>query len=179
MIYSIGHGNRSWPDFLDILVSKNCKFLIDVRSFPVSKFNPSFNKDQLDEQCRISGVKYVFMGDALGGRPADRSLYDKEGHADYQLIEKSPQYTAGISRLEKAASIAENTFIMCSELNPCDCHRSKLIGKSLEELGISIRHIDKNGNETSQAQVINKIDHGQADLFGDSAATTKSRGKYR
>lgn len=178
MIYSIGHGNRSWPELFSLLASKNCKFLIDVRSFPASKFNPSFNKEHLDEQCRIAGIKYVFMGDELGGRPADKSLYDSAGRADYQLIEKSPQYIAGISRLQKAANISDNTFIMCSELSPCDCHRSKLIGKTLEGLGISIRHIDKIGAEASQSRVIDQIDNGQADLFGDSAAITKSRGKY-
>ena len=179
MIYSIGHGNRTWAEFLSLLASKNCKFLIDVRSFPASKFNPSFNKDQLDEKCRLADIKYVFMGDTLGGRPADRSLYDSAGRADYQLIERSPRYIAGISRLEKAANISQSTFIMCSELSPCDCHRSKLIGKSLEGLGIPIRHIDKFGIETSQTHVIDQIDNGQADLFGDSATITKSRGKYR
>lgn len=179
MIYSIGHGNRSWPEFLSLLVSKNCKFLIDVRSFPSSKFNPSFNKDQLDQQCRLAGIKYVFMGDTLGGRPANKSLYDIAGRADYQLIEKSLPYVEGISRLERASRISENTFVMCSELSPCDCHRSKLIGKSLEVLGISILHLDKIGAEVSQSQVIDQIDCGQADLFGDNETISKSRGRYR
>ena len=63
MLFSIGHGNRSWDSFLEILTAQECKFLIDVRSFPRSRFNPSFDRAVLEEACSSAGIKYVFMGD--------------------------------------------------------------------------------------------------------------------
>lgn len=178
MIYSIGHGNRSWTAFLELIRSFDCKYLIDVRSFPKSKFNPSFDREALEAACKDAGIKYVFMGDAIGGRPSDKSLYDDEGKADYTKIEKSKKYIEGISRLEKASGIRENTFIMCSELSPSECHRSKLIGRTLSEIGIQITHIDKKGIPISQEDAIDQITNGQGDLFGESPSITKSRGRY-
>jgi len=179
MIYSIGHGNRSWAEFLELIRTYECKYLIDVRSFPRSKFNPSFDRDTLESSCSEAGIKYVFMGDVMGGRPSDKSLYDGEGKADYRKIEGSKKYADGIHRLEKASRIPENTFIMCSELSPSDCHRSKLIGKTLSDMGIEITHVDKNGSPISQESAIDLITKGQGDLFGEPPSITKSRGRYR
>lgn len=179
MIYTIGHGNRTWADFSSLLVKFGCEYLIDVRSLPFSKFNSAFNKEQLQKHCHSVGIKYVFMGDTLGGRPADTRLYDTSGRADYNRIRESSPYGAGIERLRKAASIPASTFIMCSELNPCECHRSKLIGRTLDEMQIPVMHIDKNGNKVTQVSVMMELDGGQGDFFGDGASTTKSRAKYR
>lgn len=179
MIYTIGHGNRTWTTFSRILFNFRCEYLIDVRSFPFSKFNSAFNRSELQEHCRTVGISYVFMGDTLGGRPADTQLYDESGHADYTRIQESNSYAKGIARLRKAAAIPASTFIMCSELNPCECHRSKLIGKTLDEMKIPITHIDKNGCQVTQERVMLDLDGGQGDFFGAGTSTTRSRAKYR
>lgn len=179
MIYTIGHGNRTWAAFSSLLTKFECGYLIDVRSFPFSRFNGAFNKEELKGHCRLMGIKYVFMGDTLGGRPADTTLYDASGRADYRRIKESTSYGIGIERLRKAATLPTSTFIMCSELNPCECHRSKLIGRTLDEMQIPITHIDKNGNQVTQEVVMAELDGGQGDFFGDATSTTRSRAKYR
>jgi uncharacterized protein (DUF488 family) len=178
MIYSIGHGNRSWPQFIDIIKSHNGKYLIDVRSFPRSKFNPDFNRENLEISCRDSGIKYLYLGESLGGKPKRKSLYDQDGRADYTRMSEEDDYKESISRIQKAAALAENTFIMCSELCPSQCHRSKLIGKTLEGLGVNTVHIDKRGSCLSQKEVIDLITKGQDDLFGEDSAVNRSRGRY-
>lgn len=178
MIYSIGHGNRSWPDFVAIIKELNGKYLIDVRSFPRSTFNPDFNRESLELSCKTEGIKYLFLGDSLGGKPKKKSLYDNDGRADYTLMSAEETYKASILRLQKASALDGNTFIMCSELCPSQCHRSKLIGKTLEGLGIDPVHIDKYGKEISQKEVIELITNGQADLFGESPSISRSRGSY-
>ncbi|TCP58351.1 uncharacterized protein DUF488 [Rhodovulum bhavnagarense] len=178
MIFSIGHGNRTWADFLSILQSKDCRYLVDVRSFPKSKFNPAFSRETLEEACALASIKYVFMGDLVGGRPNNKALYDESGRADYQRIKGFAPYQRGIARIAKAASLPENSFLMCSELEPSQCHRSKLIGQSLSGLGIEVVHINKHGTELSQEEVVSQIDGGQGDLFGDADAMTRSRGRY-
>lgn len=178
MIYSIGHGNRSWTQFLSILNEHNGKYLVDVRSVPRSKFNPDFDKDNLEVACKVAGIRYLFWGDSLGGKPKKKSLYDQDGRADYIRMSEEEEYNSSISRLRKAASLDENTFIMCSELCPSQCHRSKLIGKTLEDFGVHPIHIDKNGYSISQREVISLITRGQDDLFGESPSLSRSKGKY-
>lgn len=66
---------------------------------------------------------------------------------------------------------------MCSELNPCDCHRSKLLW-SLYKSNIEMVHIDGKGKLQNQSEVINQLTGGMSvDIFGD-VMEFKSRGKY-
>lgn len=178
MIYSIGHGNRSWDEFVNLVKKHGGKYLIDVRSFPRSKHNHDFNREKLEVACAKEGIRYLFMGDTLGGKPKKKSLYNHEGRADYNLMSKESDYLASILRLQKASQLDENTFIMCSELCPSQCHRSKLIGKTLDELGAHPLHIDKNGKAMSQQEVIDIITKGQDDLFGEHPSVSRSRGSY-
>jgi hypothetical protein len=64
---------------------------------------------------------------------------------------------------------------MCSEGRPEQCHRSKLIGEALALMGIPLSHIDEDGMLLSQAQVIDRLTHGQLDLFGQPAFTSRKR----
>ena len=64
---------------------------------------------------------------------------------------------------------------MCSEGRPEQCHRSKLIGEALAGLGISLCHIDEDGALLTQRQVIDRLTHGQLDLFGQPCFTSRKR----
>jgi uncharacterized protein (DUF488 family) len=78
-IYSIGHGNKKIEAFIDELKSVEVQFLLDIRSKPFSKWNPQFNQNELKFKLEENGIKYVFVGDTLGGLPDDRSCYDNNG----------------------------------------------------------------------------------------------------
>ena len=67
-IFTIGYGDRSIDEFIDVLRQHNLDYLIDVRSAPYSRFKPEFSKDALERALRQQGIRYVFMGDTLGGR---------------------------------------------------------------------------------------------------------------
>src|SRR4029077_16178443 len=41
-VMTIGHSNRSWKDFLDLLRAHRVKRVIDIRSVPRSRHNPQF-----------------------------------------------------------------------------------------------------------------------------------------
>ena len=83
-LYTIGYGNRKPNEFLTLLKNFGTEYLIDVRSQPYSKFNPQFNQHDLKFFLERNGIKYVFMGDSIGGRPKDTSCYDDEGKVDYE-----------------------------------------------------------------------------------------------
>lgn len=85
-LYTVGHGNRKINDFLKLLKEFKIEYLVDVRSLPYSKFNPQFNQNDLKFFLEENGIRYVFMGDSIGGRPEDKSCYDKEGKVDYEAV---------------------------------------------------------------------------------------------
>jgi len=83
-IHTIGHGDRTIEDFIDLLRRYGIALVVDVRSQPYSRWVPQFNRELLIHDLHHAGIKYHFMGNTLGGRPADPSLYDtEEDRIDY------------------------------------------------------------------------------------------------
>lgn len=178
-LFTIGHGSRKIEDFVALLKTFGIKYLIDVRSKPYSKFNPHFNQEELNIHLENHSIKYVFMGDNLGGRPNDPSCLNAEGKIDYEIVKKKDFFIQGIQRLNIAYGKDINVVLMCSESKPSECHRSKLIGRVLEESQISVMHIDERGKLKDQTSVIIELNKGLADvdLFGESINST-SRKSY-
>ncbi len=176
-LYTIGHGNRKPEDFLTLLKDFGIEYLIDVRSQPYSKFNPKFNQTDLKYFLERNNVKYVFMGDTIGGRPKDNSCYDIEGKVDYEALKTKNFFLQGIDRLKTAYNKDINVVIMCSESKPCECHRTKLIGRVLNRENVILKHIDEHGKLKDQATVINELNKGlsEIDLFGNPINVTSRK----
>src|SRR5882757_11488879 len=100
-LFTIGYGNRSLQDVLTRLREESVQFLVDVRTSPRSKFNPDFDGGALDTALHAAGIRYVFMGDTLGGRPDDLSCYEN-GHVIYERVQSRPFFQRGIERLLSA-----------------------------------------------------------------------------
>lgn len=144
-LYTIGHGARKASEFISLLREYDVAYLADVRSKPFSRYHPHFSRKSLEVLLATHGIRYVFMGDMLGGRPEDPACYDARGTIDYNRVKSQPFFRSGIERLKAACSIDANVAIMCSERNPADCHRSKLIGEYLDANGLLVQHIDEKG----------------------------------
>lgn len=175
-LYSIGYGNRQIDDFIYLIKNYKIKFLVDLRSKPYSRFNKDFSQKNLEAILKANGVKYVFMGDSLGGLPSDSSCYI-DGYVNYKVVESKDFYKKGIDRLLTANKKKIPLVLMCSEKKPHECHRSKLIGETLKKYGIKINHIDEVGSLASQEQVISQIYNKQYSLFDDDRSFT-SRKRY-
>lgn len=178
-IYTIGHGNRTKDQFLNLLVSFGISYVVDVRSIPYSKINPAFNRSDVEGLLKSKEIKYVFLGGNLGGRPSDITCYDESGRVDYLVVQEKEFFQEGIQRLKIAYEKNLKVALMCSEMRPSDCHRSKLIGRYLSAHGVDIVHIDERGRLKSQITVINELNKGLSDndLF-DGSQTTMSRKPY-
>lgn len=171
---TIGYGDRSWEDFISRLQRHRIEYLVDVRSQPRSR-QPEFDGEALRIMLSKCGIGYVFMGDALGGKPDDPSCY-VDGKVDYTRCEARPIFAAGLDRLSAAIEGGHRLALMCSELDPERCHRSKLIGQALLKRGLMLVHIDRDGSEVTQQEVIGRLTGGQSSLFGDAFT---SRGRYQ
>jgi hypothetical protein len=165
-ILTIGYGPRDVEGFLRTLNRHGVQYLIDVRSRPRSRFKPEFSQESLDLASRTAGIRYVFMGDTLGGRPSEPSCYT-DGRVDYVKCREKPFFQAGLARLRSAWEQRLRVALMCSEAKPEECHRSKLIGTSLSDAGIEVLHIDEAGDLKTQDEVMQLLTGGQTSLFGD------------
>lgn len=176
-LFTIGHGNRKLEDFLALLKDYSVEYLIDVRSMPYSKFNPQYNQNELKKFLESNGITYVFMGDTIGGRPKDTTCYDDEGKVDYEAVKTKDFFLQGIERLKTAYQKDINLVLMCSESKPCECHRSKLIGRVLDLDNIELKHIDEKGKLKDQKIVINELNNGlpEIDLFGNPINSTSRK----
>ena len=139
-IYTIGHSNHTWDTFASLLKAHEIEILVDIRSKPVSRWARFANKRTLPALCEGEGIRYVFMGDSLGGKPSDPSCYDAVGNPDYAKIAARSVFGEGILELRSLAE-GDTTATMCAEEDPSNCHRSLLIGPALEPFGVEMRDI--------------------------------------
>jgi uncharacterized protein (DUF488 family) len=144
-IYTIGHSDHTALAFVDLLRRHGIALVVDARSQPYSRWAPQFNRENLARDLQDAGIAYRFMGDALGGRPADPTLYgpDQE-RPNYQRVEQTPAYQAGIDQLLDLAG-TEQVAVMCSEGDHRRCHRHLLITQTLLGRGVRVLHIQPDG----------------------------------
>jgi uncharacterized protein (DUF488 family) len=173
-LFTIGYGGRSLEGFLQALQTRRIEFLIDVRSAPYSKFKPEFSKDLLEHRLGLAGIRYVFMGDTLGGQPKDPACYT-DGKVDYDKVRAQPFFQSGLHRLRTAFEQRCRVALMCSEGRPEQCHRSKLIGEALATAGLPVWHIDEDDTLRTQPEVIDRLTQGQMDLFGPTSFRSRKR----
>jgi uncharacterized protein (DUF488 family) len=143
-LFSIGHSNIPAERFVALLQSAGVNAVADVRSIPASRRFPWFSRKTLEGRLHKEGVTYLMLGDVLGGRPRDPSLY-REGVADYEAMARQPEFQAGIDRLMKEAA-SRCVCLMCAEREPLDCHRCLLVSRALAERRIRIGHILHDGS---------------------------------
>lgn len=150
--------------FTDLLRREQVEFLLDVRSSPYSRFQPEFSQGALKASLDAVGIRYVFVGDVLGGRPSDATVY-RDGHVDYDLCRTKAWFKQGVDRIEASQQGGHVIALMCSEGRPESCHRAKLIGVALVERGIEPQHVDQDGRLVDQETVILRLTGGQRLLW--------------
>lgn len=172
-VWTIGHSNHELDAFVRLLRGQEIDVVVDVRSFPYSKFAPQFNQDALRQGLQDAGFQYLFLGEQLGGRPESPSHYDAEGHALYGLMAEEPGFRGAIDRLVSGAA-DHRIALLCSEGKPEGCHRRLLVGKVLAERGIPLLHILPDGEVEEEQAVSLEPDGDQAALFADGGAPWRS-----
>jgi uncharacterized protein (DUF488 family) len=152
-IYSIGHSDHELEAFIALLRRHGITTVVDVRSQPYSRWVPQFNRETLTRTAEAAGLTYIFMGDTLGGRPSDPSLYDSEeaeGRSDYERMAATATFQAGLERLLELGCDG-TVAMMCSEGDHRRCHRNLLITPNLLVRDARVLHIRPDG-ETVEAR---------------------------
>jgi uncharacterized protein (DUF488 family) len=140
----------------------------DIRSRPYSRHAPQFNATGIEATLSGDGIRYLYLGRELGGRPEEEIFYDTEGRVDYTLIRRSQPFLDGISRLEQEIRTS-TVVLLCSEEDPTRCHRRLLVGWALEERGVTLRHIRGDGS----IHIEGEMDGGQPVLFPETEVSPR------
>ena len=145
-----------FPAFLNLLRPSDITLLIDVRSRPQSARFPHFDRIELEQALPTAGIRYLFLGDELGGRPDDPKVYRSDGLVDYRARRKSFGFRTGIERIQ--LELEKNDIaLMCAEEDPITCHRFLMICPELTPLGIDPNHIRKGGVIESQRDAEDRL----------------------
>lgn len=176
-IFTIGYGMRQIDEIVDLLGCHGIAYVGDVRSVPFSGRRPEFSRPALERTLRTHRIRYVFLGDTLGGRPDDPACYDEDGHVDYDRCRDNGNFTAGIERVVAAWKGGHALALLCSESRPEDCHRSKLLAEMLVERGVPVVHIDEEGERVEHGEVAAKVRGPQMSLVAEGLG--RSRRSYR
>jgi len=165
-VFTIGHGNVPIDRIIFLLKKSEIHVVADVRSMPYSRHVPQANREKLEEALKIEGIEYVFMGEQLGGRPADIEVHDEWGNVDYSKLAASDSFHEGLERIVKGSK-QNNVCVLCSEEDPVRCHRGLVISRELAKLGLEVRHIRHDGRIDSQARLEERIPPVQKGLFAE------------
>jgi uncharacterized protein (DUF488 family) len=143
-IYTIGHSTRTIDELIDLLRTHRVELLVDIRSFPMSRRLPHFNRENIERSLADAEIEYLWMKD-LGGR-RKRELKDSpnialrsesfRNYADYML---TPQFQEAVEKLLQLAA-DKRVAIMCAEALYFRCHRM-LVSDFLTAHGHEVLHI--------------------------------------
>jgi uncharacterized protein (DUF488 family) len=171
---TIGHSNLDGPRFIRLLLTHAVDVVVDTRSHPFSKHVPHFDMPELKALLANNLMKYVYMGRELGGRPADLSMYDRDGYVLYWRVAATPEFKKGIARVAGVLK-NERSALLCAEEDPIGCHRRLLVGRVLRERGIAVQHIRADGTIESEESVrAREGELQQIPLFGSEEREWKS-----
>lgn len=150
-VFTVGHSTHSIERFIELLLCNQIQVVADVRSSPFSRFNPQFNRKELQESLRQAGIRYVFLGKELGARSDDPTCYVAD-KVQYDRLAKTALFQSGLDRVIEGSS-KFRVALMCAEKDPLECHRTILVARELVKKGLAVTHI---------------LESGACELHGDS-----------
>ena len=123
-IFTIGHSNRQWNDFISLLQDNHVDIVVDVRRYPGSKVCPQFNKEEMAKGLKKQNIEYINI-EKLGGRRKEiaterpRCNYNSgwknnsfRAYADYMT---TTPFKEGINEILSLMTHYNTLAVMCAE----------------------------------------------------------------
>ena len=135
-------------ELVDALKAHGIQTLVDIRSFPMSRRLPHFNREALEKSLPAFGISYVWMKGLGGLRKKIRDDSPNVGlrnqsfrnYADHML---TPEFHDAITELIGLAEKSRTAY-MCAERVYFHCHRM-LVSDWLVANGHQVLHINGAG----------------------------------
>jgi uncharacterized protein (DUF488 family) len=155
-VFTIGHSTHTQEVFIGLVRHHGITGLCDVRSKPYSRFNPQFNREELEEALLAEGIEYRFLGKELGARSDDPACYE-DGKVQYDRLARTELFKQGLKRVRSGAKQGLRIALICAEREPLECHRSILVARYLVTMGLNVQHIHANGRLESHEDALNRL----------------------
>jgi uncharacterized protein (DUF488 family) len=151
---TVGHGTLPAGAFAALLDGAGVVRVVDVRSFPGSRHNPQFGREEMERWVPDAGMDYVWMPE-LGGRrrPMAGSPHvalRNDAFRAYADHMQTPEFLAGVEELLTLAD-DEPSAVMCSETVWWRCHRRLLADHLVLVRGVDVMHLMHDGRLTPHA----------------------------
>ncbi len=160
-VCTIGHSNLELDALIAILTEHSISWVADVRSSPYSRRFPQFNRHPFAAALKTAGIRYLFLGDKIGGKPPEGSTANAwaQGKLNPVLVSrlsKTPRWAEGMAALASTVKAMDREgltgCILCSEGDANNCHRS-LIAFEIEQAipGLMVQHIKPGSSAANEA----------------------------
>jgi len=151
---TVGHGTLPAETFLALLDGAGIGRIVDIRSFPGSRRNPQFGREEMERWLPEGHIDYQWLRE-LGGRrrpaPDSRNIALRHeafrAYADYM---ETAEFQSGVGELLALAG-GSSTAVMCSESVWWRCHRRLLADHLVLVEGIDVVHLMHDGRLTPHA----------------------------
>ena len=181
-IFTIGHSNLKQEEFDALLKRHGIEVLVDVRSYPKSRFCPHFNKDTLSGHLEGNGVEYHYFPE-LGGHQFEGEGKERR-ELSYEECIAREEFQKGLRSVRECAKEGYRVALMCSEGDPMDCHRMVMLGRALAHPEIydgrlkpmDVQHITRMGYTLDQGHFERKMmkDYGLSDSPAEDRSLASS-----
>lgn len=147
-LHTIGHGTLEASELLRLLRDARIEALVDVRSFPGSRRNPHFGREEMERWVPEGGVEYRWERRLGGFRKPDPASPNTglrhpafRAYADHMA---TPEFASALAELLDAAA-TRPTAVMCSETLWWRCHRRLLADAAVLLGGAEVLHLFHDG----------------------------------
>jgi uncharacterized protein (DUF488 family) len=134
IIHMIGHSTHSLSAFIALLRQHSVELVVDVRTKPLSRRVPQFNKARLEASLRENGIEYQW----------ERTLGGFQPMACSEILQV----------IERLLCAQQGLCFMCSESDFRKCHRHYLLAPLLQGLGYRIYQILPDGEVVEDVHLL-------------------------
>lgn len=149
-VWTVGHGTIGSEQLIGVLDDAGVQQIVDVRSYPGSRRNPQFGRDEMLRWVPGVGKSYQWMR-SLGGRrrPVSGSRHIALRNASFRAYAdhmETDEFLTGVDELLETA--LDPTAVMCSESLWWRCHRRLLADHLVLVRGLEVVHLMHDGRHT-------------------------------
>jgi len=147
-VHTVGHGTLPAGELAALLSGVNVRRVVDVRSYPASRHNPQFGREEMERWLPEAGIDYRWMRE-LGGcrKPVPGSRHVALRHRSFRAYAdhmETPSFGSGVGELLGLAA-EDSTAVMCSESVWWRCHRRLLADHLVLVRGVEVTHLMHDG----------------------------------
>jgi uncharacterized protein (DUF488 family) len=146
VLSTVGHGTLQQEAFIELLRGAGIRDVVDIRSYPGSRHNPQFGKEEMESWVPEAGLSYTWMPD-LGGRrkPLPGSQHVALRHPSFRAYAdhmETPEFVAGVDDLLLGG---DAQVVMCSESVWWRCHRRLVSDYVTLVRDVAVEHLMHDG----------------------------------